>query len=261
MLSLISETQQHKLKARHSFHYQDIDLGYHDIGSEANQCLMSGAAVAEDGQVTRSTSTDSLEAIVFDKTISWHVRNCCALTGRKHLSRDDMAKHAILTWRLQRPYLIYCVCCSIATLFLLGWNCYKGVQNHWNLPQWKHNRWEEIMEVALGACMTVETALTLWVLGARTFFKDCSCVFDFGVMLLTVVSISYGLEHLGRKGEITEADVPLLCLRFVLQPARVLAVCSAARRTREMQHEVDELPIDFSVLPAGGSSREFLSVS
>lgn len=121
------------------------------------------------------------------------------------------------------------------------------MQNNWNLPQWKHHFWEEVLEVTLGACMVLETLLTLWVLGFKPFFRNCWCIFDFMVMLATAVSIGWGLEHIGRKGEITEADVPLLCLRFVLQPARIIAVCMSARRTREMQ-KVDELQVDFGAL-------------
>merc|ERR1712046_473122 len=93
----------------------------------------------------------------------------------------------------------------------------------------------------------LETCLTLGVLGPRSFFRDCGCRFDFTVMLATVVSISYGLVHIAQ-GEITQADVPLLCLRFVLQPARMMAVCMGACRAREMQDNVNDLPVDFGVL-------------
>merc|ERR1712048_1214805 len=130
-----------------------------------------------------------------------------------------------------------------------AWNLSKGVQNHWNLPQWKHHRWEEALEVGIGVLIVAETLLTMRVLGVRTFFCSCWCVFDFVVTVLTLVSIGYGLKHLGRKGEITEADVPLLMLRFVLQPARVLAAVAGTYRAHNMQNSVEELRVDFSVLP------------
>merc|ERR1712232_792847 len=126
------------------------------------------------------------------------------------------------SWRLRRPYLIYCVACAGVAAFLLAWNLWKGMQNNWNLPQWKHHRWEEAMEVTIGASMVVETTITMRILGVRTFFASCWCVFDFVVALLTAISIGYGLKHLGSEGEIVEADVPLLLIRFVLQPSRVL---------------------------------------
>mmetsp|Transcript_783 Transcript_783/g.2982 ORF Transcript_783/g.2982 Transcript_783/m.2982 type:complete len:232 (+) Transcript_783:159-854(+) len=41
-------------------------------------------------------------------------------------SRTDRARHAILAWRLKRPYLIYCAACSAVTALLLVWNLAKG---------------------------------------------------------------------------------------------------------------------------------------
>mmetsp|Transcript_1447 Transcript_1447/g.3653 ORF Transcript_1447/g.3653 Transcript_1447/m.3653 type:complete len:273 (+) Transcript_1447:120-938(+) len=172
------------------------------------------------------------------------------------LSRTDRARHAILAWRLKRPYLIYCAACSAVTALLLVWNLAKGIQNDWNLPQWKHHRWEEAIEVTIGVLIVSETLLTMRVLGFLVFFSSCWCVFDFCVALLTAVSICYGLEHLGRHGEIAEANVPLLMLRFVLQPARVLALAVSTYRTRQMQTGVHELRVDFNSLPSSGPSFE-----
>jgi len=179
----------------------------------------------------------------------------------RRVSFGSRARHVILKWRLQRPYLAYCLCCSVLTAFLFCWNFAKGMQNHWNLPQWKHHRWEECLEVTIGACMAVETLITLRVLGPRDFFRNIWCVFDFCVMLLTVVSIGYGLVHLGKNGEICEADIPLLMLRFVLQPVRVLAACASTCRVRNMQEQVNELQIDFGALPAGGQQELIVSQS
>merc|ERR1712232_1540919 len=153
------------------------------------------------------------------------------------------------SWRLRRPYLIYCVACAGVAAFLLAWNLWKGMQNNWNLPQWKHHRWEEAMEVSIGVAMVVETLLTMRVLGFRMFFSNAWCVCDFIVSMLTAASVAYGLEHLGRRGEICEADVPLLLARFVLQPARVLAALGGTYRARQMQTQVDDLQVDFDTLP------------
>ena len=32
----------------------------------------------------------------------------------------------------------------------LGHRSASEIQNNWNLPQWKHHRWEEILEVTVG---------------------------------------------------------------------------------------------------------------
>lgn len=166
----------------------------------------------------------------------------------RRILMEERARHAILSWRLRRPYLVYCLCCSTATAFLLGWNVFKGVKNNWNLPQWKHHKWEEAMEVSIGVFIVAETLLTIRVVGLRAFFHSWWFVFDFGVALLTVVSIFYGLKHLGREGELCEADLPLLLLRFVLQPSRALAACVGTYRTHHMQNQVDELQVDFGAL-------------
>eukprot|EP00927_Polykrikos_kofoidii_P084224 TRINITY_DN8820_c0_g1_i2.p1 TRINITY_DN8820_c0_g1~~TRINITY_DN8820_c0_g1_i2.p1 ORF type:complete len:249 (-),score=32.07 TRINITY_DN8820_c0_g1_i2:73-819(-) len=173
------------------------------------------------------------------------------------LSGSERARHAILSWRLKRPYLVYCFGCAGLTLFLLVWNLVKGVQNDWNLPQWKHHFWEEALEVSIGVLIVVETMITMRVIGLRAFVGSCWCLFDLAVALLTAVSICYGLKHLGRRGEICEADVPLLLMRFILQPARVLAALASTYRTRQMQSEVDELRVDFDALPARGATAHF----
>ncbi|CAJ1397239.1 unnamed protein product [Effrenium voratum] len=163
------------------------------------------------------------------------------------LSRDQ-TRHAILSWRLERPYLIYSLACAALMLLLLVWNVVKGVQNNWNLPQWKHHRWEEYLEVGIGIVIVLEVVLTLRLLGARDFFANGWCVFDFIVALLAVISTCYGLEHLGRQGEICEAQLPLLFVRFVLQPARLLGALVSTWRTRRMQLNVQELTVDVSNL-------------
>lgn len=239
----------------HGFTHQDIDI---DLGSESPyRCLMPG--LDGDGEAAHGNFLSVLEDTPRSPKAYSGWLPCCRRTPMHARSIGGggahVARRAILTWRLQRPYLVYCLCCSTATLILLGWNLCKGMDNNWNLPQWKHHFWEEVLEVALGACMVLETFLTLGVLGMKTFFSNGWCRFDFVVMLATVVSISYGLEHIGRQGEITEADVPLLSLRFVLQPARVLAVCMSARRTHEMQ-QADELQVDFGALEASGPGMQ-----
>lgn len=185
---------------------------------------------------------------------------CCPEdTGhcRRHASitHTERARHAILSFRLRWPYLIYCVVIFVFTLFLFCWNVVKGMENNWNLPQWKHHPWEEVMEVLIGACMTIETFITLRLLGVKTFFRNSWHTFDFVVMMLTILSILYGLEHLGRRGEICEADVPLLMIRFILQPIRVMATLASTCRTREMQVSIEELKVDFDMLPPNDIGR------
>lgn len=177
--------------------------------------------------------------------------------SRRWISRRERARHVVMNWRLRRPYLLYCLACAATTAFLLLWNLMKGMENNWNLPQWKHHRWEEALEVTIGVLIVGETAVTLCLLGPGHFFGNCWHIFDLAVALLTTVSIAYGLEHLGRSGEICEANVPLLMARFVLQPARMLAIVASTCRAQKMQAGVDELTVDFGCLPAASNGFGF----
>eukprot|EP00929_Paragymnodinium_shiwhaense_P066256 TRINITY_DN33202_c0_g1_i4.p1 TRINITY_DN33202_c0_g1~~TRINITY_DN33202_c0_g1_i4.p1 ORF type:complete len:184 (+),score=8.78 TRINITY_DN33202_c0_g1_i4:366-917(+) len=139
---------------------------------------------------------------------------------------------------------------AFATTALLAWNVAKGIQNNWNLPQWRHHPIEEAVEVFIGTCIVTETMLTMRVMGVREFFTSLWCFFDFIVSLLTLISIVYGMKHLGRQGELCQADLPLLMLRFIAQVARTVAMIASTYRTRQMQHQIDEFPVDFGTLDA-----------
>eukprot|EP00405_Crypthecodinium_cohnii_P059362 CAMPEP_0206634594 /NCGR_PEP_ID=MMETSP0325_2-20121206/70123_1 /ASSEMBLY_ACC=CAM_ASM_000347 /TAXON_ID=2866 /ORGANISM="Crypthecodinium cohnii, Strain Seligo" /LENGTH=139 /DNA_ID=CAMNT_0054160397 /DNA_START=69 /DNA_END=489 /DNA_ORIENTATION=+ len=114
----------------------------------------------------------------------------------------------------------------------------RGLENHWNLPQWKHHPAEEVVELAIGTCIVLETLFTM---------ADA---------LLTVVSMGFGLRHLGRKGEVAEADVPLLLIRFILQPSRVVALGYSTWRTQQIQNNVRELRVDFDAVAAHDPSSQ-----
>mmetsp|Transcript_96919 Transcript_96919/g.312935 ORF Transcript_96919/g.312935 Transcript_96919/m.312935 type:complete len:257 (+) Transcript_96919:80-850(+) len=234
-------------------------------GCEASRCLVAPGAETSDAEEEGYSRGKRVPSHVQvppggPQPRSWLLRLGAPTKGagyssaRSRISRTERARHAILAWRLERPYLLYCLACFIVTSFLLCWNLAKGMQNHWNLPQWQHHRWEEATEVGIGVLIVAETLLTMRVLGLRAFFCSAWCIFDFVVALLTIVSICYGLEHLGLNGEICEANVPLLMLRFVLQPARVLATVAVTYRARRMQSRVDELRVDFDSLQNGGTS-------
>lgn len=165
-----------------------------------------------------------------------------------HISVAEQAKTAVLAWRLQPSYLIYCFVLSTLTGILVFWNFFKFARNH-HLPEWQHHVFEELLEVIIGGCMIVETMMTIPMLGVREFFASAWCIFDLLLAVLTAISIGYGMHHLGRRGEVVEANVPLLMLRFVLQPVRAVVICWGASRAREMQRGADELQIDFGNLP------------
>lgn len=66
-------------------------------------------------------------------------------------------------------------------------------------------------------------------------------------------------ELFERSPQTPQADVPLLLLRFVLQPLRVLVVAIGTYRARQMQSRVRELRVDFDTLPANGMAFESMT--
>jgi len=159
----------------------------------------------------------------------------------------ERTRFAILSFRLQKPYLIYCCLCLSAILFLLTWDIVKGIRNQWNLPRWEHHRWEEAIEATVGVCMVLETLITMRLRGFREFVRNLWCVVDLVVMLLFIISTAYALEHIRQEESITEANTALLLVRFALQPARSFSVLSSTYRTWQMQ-KVDEMQVDFDLL-------------
>lgn len=143
-------------------------------------------------------------------------------------------------------------------MFLLFCNLVEGIRIKWQFPLWKYHIWEEVLEVGVGAALTLETSLTLYVLGPLAFFRHPWCLLDLTVTLLTdasiVCSLAYGLLSLEGRARPEFVGTLLLMVRAVLQPARVLAVGAGAIRARRLQREIDALPVDFAALSPGDST-------
>jgi len=186
-----------------------------------------------------------------------YMRNFDGQQTGSYIRASERARHAVLSCHLQRSYLIYCTGCALVIGFLLCWNLIQGLQSNWDLQSWRYYMWEETLEVLVGVCLVVETLITLWILGPRSFFKSCWCIFDLCVTTLAAMSMVVGALHLEERMRFHKA-VPLLMMRFVLQPLRVLVICGSIYRARRFQHDVDELSVDFNSL---SSSMTRTSVS
>lgn len=197
-----------------------------------------------------------VEAAYVESATTCDPRQNCLCDKGKGISSKERAKHTILSLRLRKPYLVYCFVCLAVILFLLTWNIAKGVWYEWDLPQWEHHRWEEVVEAIIGVCMVIETLVTLRLMGTD-FFRNLWCLFDFAVMLLFIVSTIYAFQNIRSEENITEANIALLMVRFVLQPVRVLAAIGTTYRTWQMQ-KVDELQVDFSLLHPSRESAQGL---
>lgn len=94
-----------------------------------------------------------------------------------------------------------------------------------------------IAEALVASAVCIETLSTLWLLGRDAFFKDCWCILDTSVVLLTLLDlfIRLVLWALPFAAEMVSLDLSAVALRFVLQPCRLIAAASMVRRVRQMQ--------------------------
>jgi len=106
--------------------------------------------------------------------------------------------------------------------------------------------WESYLDLVVGLVVCAETTSTLWLTGAREFIGDCWGVFDASVVILTLLSwFLIFLQRTALPGRgILALDLPLLALRFVLQPCRLLATASIAQRVRTMQKNTIDIAFD-----------------
>ena len=191
------------------------------------------------------SSVDTMEIVNLDEPGTSSQR-AAEDAGRAALY-DDLSgsRYLIFHWRLKRSYLIYSGICGGLSITLLLWNIGKGIENNWNLPEWQHYVWEEVLEILLCVLMISETAMTLKLVGRKEFFSNIWCMFDLAVSLLTAISMLYALSHLGADGEISQASLPLLVVRFVVQPCRVVSLLRNYRRARQEQASAQQT-VDFS---------------
>ncbi|CAE7938706.1 hypothetical protein AK812_SmicGene18960 [Symbiodinium microadriaticum] len=160
----------------------------------------------------------------------------------------EQLRHKILLLRLQRPYFIYCLLCSLlaAAAFL------STLVDLWKSGNAKG--WHDILEGGTwqSACWSLvtfalfaEVISNLFVRG-WSFSRDWWCLFD--AVLLTLTVLAWAVMHLRRasvmREEAEEADLWLLFLRFLLQPCRVLAAAAAVRKVQQMQRGCVDIRFD-----------------
>jgi hypothetical protein len=163
--------------------------------------------------------------------------------GFEYFAMEETGRYLVLSWRLNPPYLIYTTVCALTALGLVVFNIYKGWRNNWELPTWRQHPLEEAIELLLCLAVVGEVAVTARLVGKTAFFDSPWCVFDLAVAGLSTVSMMYALTHLGRDGEIAQASLPFLVLRFMLQPMRF---CVLIHQTLEARSIQQLEPISFS---------------
>ena len=160
----------------------------------------------------------------------------------------EQLRHKILLLRLQRPYFIYCLICSLlaAAAFV------STLVDLWKSGNTKG--WHDILEGGTwqSACWSLvtlalfaEVLSNLFVRGL-SFLRDWWSLFDAVLLALTV--LAWAVMHLRRasvmREEAEEADLWLLFLRFLLQPCRVFAAAAAVRKVQQMQRGCVDIRFD-----------------
>eukprot|EP00927_Polykrikos_kofoidii_P059224 TRINITY_DN5433_c0_g2_i2.p1 TRINITY_DN5433_c0_g2~~TRINITY_DN5433_c0_g2_i2.p1 ORF type:complete len:256 (-),score=42.49 TRINITY_DN5433_c0_g2_i2:58-765(-) len=174
----------------------------------------------------------------------------------------ERARRAVLLCRLGRGYTIYCGVCILLTVVLLvniamtrGED--EGSPTDAATGLKRHPPWAEALEILLGLAVIVETAFSVHVVGFVEFFRHGWHILDFSVALLAAVSATYSLVRLFSDGyddlsALDDFEIPLLFLRFILQPLRVLSVARGACAARQMQRDARELQVDFGAVTGVG---------
>lgn len=172
---------------------------------------------------------------------------------------QDKARHTVLLIKLQRWYLTYCFVCSLLACAAFGSTLLSVVRLH--LEGKVHPRhglplleeatmgggWEALCWILVGFAMIAEMVSQVLVRGFSCFVRDWWCIFDTLVLALTVGAWTLTLMRrlsVAQEEAVEESDLPLLALRFLLQPCRVVVTASMACQVQDMQQS--DMDIDFT---------------
>lgn len=163
---------------------------------------------------------------------------------------EDRARHALLSIRLHRNYFAYLFVCFVLSAVVCTSTFGRLVRlKHEGraISSYERQPWETLLEVLIGLAVCTETLSTLWLTGRAAFLRDSWCIFDATVVVLTLLDWLFRvLRWALLEEEVLRVDLPLLAMRFVLQPCRVLAAVSMVRRVHQMQQGI--VDVAFNVL-------------
>lgn len=149
-----------------------------------------------------------------------------------------------------RYYLIYCIFCLVLTGVLLAvavWECMvpKKEARFWRREL---RVWEETAEAFVGAALCTETFAVLLHMGPLAFFRDRWRLLDSMIASLTMLcGVFFVLRRAvhGAQRVIEDVDVPILALRFALQPVRMISTASmVVRAHRKLNSEAQKTPLE-----------------
>ncbi|CAD7950831.1 unnamed protein product [Amoebophrya sp. A120] len=172
---------------------------------------------------------------------------------------NSYRRRQLLTWRLSKSYVLYCLLLLVASTFLLFYNLKRWVQ-YGHLPEWDRHVWEEWLEIGITVCLTAETATTLYLLGFRKFMRSYWLRFDLAVVVVLWVCVflvaasKLGWVMTDKNAETKKQEdsmfenleLPFLILRFTVQPLRVVSQITQLVHRTSTSADVPE--VDFAAL-------------
>eukprot|EP00927_Polykrikos_kofoidii_P034657 TRINITY_DN29360_c0_g1_i2.p1 TRINITY_DN29360_c0_g1~~TRINITY_DN29360_c0_g1_i2.p1 ORF type:complete len:379 (-),score=46.86 TRINITY_DN29360_c0_g1_i2:6-1142(-) len=147
-------------------------------------------------------------------------------------------------------YVGYCIICfTLVTALLLATLCEAlAPQKESHLWKRRLRPWEEVTELGVGAALFLETLAAVRALGVRNVIRDRWRVFDASAAGLTFLCGFFFLcrRAVRKVGEevVEDVDVPLLAVRFALQPLRLILTASKVYTAKQRQNVCnDEIKI------------------
>lgn len=150
-------------------------------------------------------------------------------------------------------YLVYCVGCLVVAGALLVVAVWEDCAPRTEVRFWRRRLrpWEEAAEAFVGAALCTETFTSLKTMGCRIVLRSRWRFLDAVVASLTVVcGIFFVLRRVLQRAEdvVEEIDVPMLALRFALQPIRMISTASMVVRAHRKRRAARETPKPLPVL-------------
>jgi len=161
------------------------------------------------------------------------------LSARIHVPVVEYGKSRLIQIRQSSCYLIYSTVTCLACICLFVWNLLRAYQHSWDVPTWRNHRWEEVCEVVLGVVIILEILATFTLAGWKEVCNDWELIFDAVVLVLTSLTLIFGLCHIISGGETFEMNLPLIIIRMIMQPIRLVYSCFGVRLAQGLNETND----------------------
>jgi hypothetical protein len=154
--------------------------------------------------------------------------------------------------KMANYYLVYCIVCLLLTGILLAvaiWEC-LAPRNEARFWRRELRPWEEATEAFVGAALCAETFAVIVGLGPRAILRDRWRLCDAFIASLTLLCglffvcrrVAHAVRGLQRLAD--DIDVPILAMRFALQPMRMVSTAAMVVRAHKRRKKAKPVTED-----------------